>query len=217
MKIILLMILLFVSTGNLIFAQSQPDEFNKVEVFAGFAKTSRFIFSESVTYPNEPGFELSAVYNVRRYIGIKADVSANFNTEEGWYISKTTGFALLPSAQWKVRRSYYGGTVGVQFKDNSREKLFKPFGHILVGYRQHSDKFKTGCPTDSVCPPFNEKLSGASLIIGGGLDFKLSKRFDVRLLQIDANRIFSEDARNSFTDARRYTNLRVSAGIVFKF
>ena len=68
------------------------------------------------------GFEAAGVYNFSRYVGIKGDVSGNY---------KSSDFSLFvpPNDTFNghSKNSLYNYLVGVQFKDNSPDKTFKPF------------------------------------------------------------------------------------------
>ncbi|MBX7174254.1 MAG: porin family protein [Pyrinomonadaceae bacterium] len=178
------------------------DEYNKGEIYAGYSGATSF-FEEDLV---EHGFNASGVYNFHKYVGAKVDVSGTYTEFTGLYY-----FPNSPNTrtQWKARHNLYNVSGGVQFKDNRTDTRFKPFGHVLVGYVNHFDTVKTGCPTGAVCPPINYDSTGMSLTVGGGLDIKVNKRIDIRAGQFDINAIF--------TDRSRWVNTRFGAGIVFKF
>lgn len=114
-KIWLGLILIFTFSG-LVAAQQKSDENYKGEVFIGYSGS--FDFADGGSLRN--GFDASAVYNFRRYIGVKGDVSAtkDFNDTSTFQVSG-----------------------GVQFKDNSKkdEKRVKPFGHVMAGFGNQSN------------------------------------------------------------------------------
>ena len=161
------------------------DEYHKGEVYLGF--------SGAITLDDEIGFEgggnVSGVYYFHRYIGAKVDFSATFQD-----ISTGT-------------HSLYNFTGGVQFKDSSKDKKYKPFVHALVGVGVHKD-------TNDNFPQFDRETTGLSTIFGGGLDIKVSDNIDIRAFQLDINPIFSED-RTGFN--RTFYNVRYGAGVVFNF
>jgi hypothetical protein len=202
-------IFVFVLAG-LASAQNQPDDYNKVEIFAGYSAGVHANGDDSLD-PTERGFNVSAVYNFHRFIGVKADVSRVFSNITGGYYSNSTLPVSLGS--YRARHTLSNYTAGIQFKNNRREARFKPFAHILVGVGEHKDKFKTACPTGAVCPPFNIDFTGVSLIVGGGLDIKINRRIDIRAVQLDLNPIFYKYNQQNTT----WYNTRFSTGIIFKF
>ena len=192
MRFLLPVVLLLVSSSFL-FAQTQPQEYDKVEVFAGYSNgtdlTSEFEWVEH-------GFNAAAVYNFHRLFGVKVDVSGTYKTFDD-------------SPFFTTRHSLYNVTGGIQIKNNRKSRRVKPFAHFLVGFARHSDESEGSCPKGSFCPPFESDANGVSLIVGGGLDIKVNPRIDIRAAQFDLNPIF---IGNDI-----YPNIRFSAGVVFKF
>jgi hypothetical protein len=215
MKKFWIMLVVIFSLSSLVFAQNQTEGNNKIEVFTGYSGAA--LFTGDDFEPIENGFNVAAVYNIRRYIGIKVDTSGTYKKVEGNFYSATS--TPIPFSSWKADHSLYNASVGVQFKDNSREAVVKPFAHILVGYGKHFDKFKTPCPTGAKCPPFNVDFEGVSLVIGGGLDIKVNRRIDIRVIQFDLNPIYykANDPNRPWDLKRSWDNTRFSSGIVFKF
>ena len=135
MRSLLLVVLLFAFT-TLSFAQQQAQDYDKVEVFAGYSMGTD-ISSEFEWV--EHGFNASAVYNFHRFVGVKADVSGTYNSFEDSPFNTT-------------RHSIYNVTAGIQIKDNRKSSRFKPFAHFLAGYARHADKSEGTCPTGSFRP-----------------------------------------------------------------
>lgn len=199
-KILWILILICVTT---IFSFSQTEEYDKGEFFVGYSAGNYIYFEE----PLEHGFNVAGVYNVHKYIGIKTDLSGTYRRLEGDFSYPNPSTI----SRWKGTHNLYNASVGVQFKDNRRDSTFKPFGHVLVGYGKHFDKFKTACPADAECPPFNVDGQGVSLIFGGGLDIKINDRIDIRAIQLDIGGITTKNNNNNWGLGR------FSSGIVFKF
>ena len=157
------------------------------------------------------GFNASGVYNISRYFGIKGDVSGTY---KGNTFSDTiTDPSGTSTVSFKSNRSLYNFLGGVQVKDNSNEGVFKPFGHVLVGAAHARSKFKDySCtPTTGVCPAViapDETFSdtGFAAAVGGGIDLRVSNRFQIRAIQVDWNPVRIDGTQN---------NLRLGAGIVF--
>jgi len=90
---------------------------------------------------------------------------------------------------------------GVQVKDNSSEATFKPFAHALAGVansRMNSRIENVFRGKDSNTGP-----AGA---FGGGIDIRVSRRFDIRAIQLDYN-------PTKLLDATQH-NFRTGVGIV---
>lgn len=197
-----LLIIVFISFLSIV--TIAQDEYNKGEFFAGFSSGQNLASDE---LSPEPGFNVSAVYNFHKYIGVKADVSGAYQAISGsYYFPNST----QTNQTWNATHNIYNFTAGVQIKDNRKDSIFRPFGHFLVGYGKHFDKIKTACPSNAKCPPIDLDLEGVSYVLGGGLDFKLNDRIDIRAAQFDINPINSRDKGI-------WNNGRFSAGIVFKF
>jgi hypothetical protein len=192
-------------------AQATRD-YNKGEFFAGY---SGALQSEDFqqTSPLENGFNFAAVYNIRRYIGLKFDVSGTFKSVEGPYTASTPGGIV--SGNFHADHSSYHVLGGVQFKNNSKDAQIKPFAHVLVGLRHHQDNFTSTCPAGAVCRPFNTDFDGFATVLGGGVDVKLNRRIDIRVIQADLS-VTSARTAGSASRSIFYTD-RLSAGIVFKF
>ena len=197
-------------------AQAQPvDDYKKVEFFAGYSNgqvdTGVDSGNSAVDFfrdrENFNGVNVSGVYNVSRYFGIKGDVSATYNNNS--FNEEVAGARV----SFKNNNSLYNFLGGVQVKDNSKEGVFKPFGHVLVGAAHARSKFKdyTCTPTTGVCPTVivpDETFSdtGFAAAVGGGLDLRVSNRFQIRAIQVDWNPVRIDGTQN---------NLRLGAGIVF--
>lgn len=87
-KFVFALLLTIVSSG---LATSQStDDYKKAEFFAGYShgqvdgSTFRFVETNSDFRDSGPlkfnGFNVAGVYNVSRYVGIKGDFSATFNS-----------------------------------------------------------------------------------------------------------------------------------------
>jgi hypothetical protein len=163
-------------------AAAQSVDYKRLEFFAGYSHnltdtdTSNVdpvgnIFGKRESFS---GVETSVTGNVSRYVGLKFDFSAHF--------SKTTvAFPTFPRPL-EVDSRLYNFLGGVQVKDNSSEATFKPFAHALAGVAHTrinsriEDVFRG---TDSDTGP-----AGA---FGGGIDIRVSRRVDIRAVQLDYN------------------------------
>lgn len=207
-KTFFILILLF-SCASIAFAQD--DEISKGEFFAGYS-INRVDLDESGDPDiddvlnegrNFQGFNASGVFNVSKYVGLKADVSGHYKN----FSATIPGFTNQP----KINASLYNVLGGVQFKNNSKERRVKPFAHALVGVGISKAKLNdsfcrealgTSCPSE-----FSESETAFSMAFGGGLDVRASKRVSFRVFQVDYNPL----RKNGETT----NNVRFSFGIVF--
>jgi hypothetical protein len=211
-KFILIMALTLVS-GLCALAQSN-DGHKKTEFFIGYSygqADAHFSNNRSLYRDRTPlhGFNASAVFNVSRYIGIKADVS-------GGYGKTNASFPIIPLSPGQptgtlltsTRNSLYNVLGGVQVKDNASEKRFKPFAHALVGAAFRKNELSPGiaCVTTVICPGNNSEV-GLAGAFGGGLDIQITKKIAFRAFQIDYNPVKA----NGGVDH----NIRAGIGIVF--
>lgn len=212
-KFILLLCVAVTSTG---FALGQ-DEYKKGEVFIGYSNGQvdtglgdidddfDFDIGERETFH---GFNVSGVYNVTRYFGVKADVSGVYSNRGFAFTVPTTGGGT-GSVAFETKSSLYNFLGGVQIKNNSNSGRLKPFAHALVGAAHTRVKLSgLGCSVGVDCTGFEggseTNFAGA---FGGGLDVRLSKRLQLRLIQVDYNPIWF--------DGGRQNNLRFGFGLVF--
>jgi hypothetical protein len=172
-------------------AQTSPDDYRKNEFFVGLSHQRIDEGGDS----SANGFEGSYTRNVSRYVGIRGDVSLvrNSGTVNGALPNPaggTYGFALT------YTRNVYNILGGVQIKDNSSEKRFKPFAYALGGaavYRRSSENVfctSTNCPATIPVVATNNTNTNLAGAFGGGLDIKLTKRIDFRAIQVDYNPVF---------------------------
>src|SRR5450432_1497181 len=74
------------------------------------------------------GFNASGTYNVSRFLGIKADFS--WQRHKATYVDNFGAGGIQTSTNTETKYMVFGG---VQIKDNSTEKRYKPFAHALAG------------------------------------------------------------------------------------
>jgi hypothetical protein len=110
------------------------------------------------------------------------------------------------------RNSLFNVLGGVQFKDNSRDRLLKPFGYLMAGLGHAKTRVSSTCTPAPNCanvfvtPSSTE--TGFAGAFGGGLDIRLSDRIDIRAIQMDYNPVN--------LDTGMLHNVRVGIGIVIK-
>jgi hypothetical protein len=151
------------------------------------------------------GFEASATGNLSRYFGLKFDFSAHF---------KNQSFPInnIPGANVDIDSRLFNILGGVQVKDNSTDKTFKPFAHALVGAAHARNELSFNniaciAIVPSPCSNTTVTETGFAGAFGGGIDIRASDRVDVRVIQFDYNptRLFDSTQHN----------FRIGVGIVF--
>jgi hypothetical protein len=202
------------------FAQTTTD-YKKAEFYVGYSNNqvdtgansnsgnaARDFFDDRLGFN---GFEVSAVGNVSRYVGIKGDFSGAFRNER---FSETTGTgATANTLSFKTKNSVYNFLGGVQIKDNSSESKVKPFAHILAGAghvrTRVSEVNCTNTTLTTTCSSLAQSFSDTGLAgaFGGGLDVRVGNRVDIRVIQVDYNPIRIDGSVDH--------NLRIGAGINF--
>jgi Outer membrane protein beta-barrel domain len=153
------------------------------------------------------GFNVAATGNVTRYVGIKFEFSAHFNSKD----------FPINGGSLETESRLYTFVGGVQLKDNSRQDVAKPFGHALFGVARGTVNACLRGFTNDIPPCGNEprppgprpffEETGFTAVIGGGLDLRVSEHFSVRTFQLDYNPTRLGDETQH--------NFRVGAGLVF--
>jgi hypothetical protein len=216
---------LFIALGlvilSAVFASAQSGDIKKGEVFVGYSNGQIDTGVDSGSSINAffrdrqsfNGFEVSGVYNVSRYIGIKGDFSGHFNRQNLNQVFTGAG-GTTTTITTRNDNSLYNFLGGVQVKDNSDSGRWKPFAHALVGGATERSRFRdvactsttgTTCPAGFTDQTFSD--TGFAGAFGGGLDVRISHSFQIRLIQIDYNPVHIGGFTNN--------NARIGAGIVF--
>jgi len=215
--------------GSLAFAQ---DATPKVQVFGGFSfvhldngRLSAQTLYAALREPNNPfavasnfnGWNAEGQYNVDRWLGIVADVGGRQGTPIIQSdVSKLSG---LPKA------TAYSLLVGPVLSYRNKSKL-TPFIHVLFGFERTS---LSASAISGVANPLSSSATNstdAALALGGGLDYRLYRRFSLRLVQVDEFRTYHN--YNKFYDSAfntslfygiglRQNNIRISTGITARF
>jgi hypothetical protein len=187
--------LLIAATAPFTFAQT---DYNKVDVGVlfshnrvdtGFDDPSQNFISDREGFNGVEGFVKG---NVSRYVGLKGSYSfyrKSFDISDG-VISVDVDADI---------HQFLGG---VEFKDNAKETKVKPFAHVMAGAAH------TRAEANSTLVSFEESETGFAGVVGGGIDFKLSDRVDLRAIQFDYNpaRVGGETSHN----------FRIGIGLIFR-
>jgi opacity protein-like surface antigen len=193
-------------------------EINKVEGFVGYSymQLHRGLdageFDEDIDdFPSNRvgahGFNGSATYNFTRYVGAKFDFTYHKHRQD----FQGNAYAIDQQAV-----QYMGG---IQLKDNSKDgPKFKPFAHFLAGAASQSLQLEqTG--QDEEIVPFDVNTTNFAMKIGGGIDYKVHKNIDIRLIQFDWNPIWRGEQYYNPTIGTvpriAQQNLQLTFGVVF--
>ena len=189
--------LLVACTAPFTFAQNAGDDYNKADfgvlyshnrVDTGFDDPTQNFFTEREGFH---GVEAFGKANVSRYVGVVGDYSFHRKT-----FGDTVGTAPVD-----VDVDLHTLMGGAEFKDNSTETKVKPFGRVLAGFQHARANVSNFSGLD-------ESDTGFSAAVGGGVDFRVSPRVDVRAFQFDYNptRFNGETSHN----------YRIGVGIIFR-
>ena len=185
----LFMAALFIAcTAPFTFAQT-GDDYNKVDV--GVEDPNQNFLDEREGFH---GIEAFVKGNVSRYVGLKGSYSFN---RKSFDLNGGTA-----ATTFDVDADLHQFLGGVEFKDNAKETKVKPFAHVMAGVA-HARLEASNSLTS-----FDESDTGFAGVVGGGVDFKLSDRVDLRAIQFHYNPI-----RNG---GETSNNFRIGIGIIFR-
>ena len=191
--------LLIACTAPFTFAQTS-DEYNKYDFGVLYSHNRQDVGVED---PNQNfideregfhGVEVFAKGNISRYVGLKGSYSFN---RKSFDINGGTA-----ATTFDVDADLHQLLGGAEFKDNAVETKVKPFAHVLAGVAH------ARADVSNSTLSFNESDTGFAAAVGGGVDFKLSDRVDLRAFQFDYNPIRSNGETSH--------NFRVGIGIILR-
>lgn len=193
----LLITTLLIAGGASILAAQTPDERPKNEFFAGYSFHSADINTLTVDprRTGQNGVNLEYTRKLTRHIGLTVDASAHFHRD-----TRSTGVGTFTS-----KRDQYFLLGGVQFKTGNGQRV-QPFAHALFGASLFRG-FTSDIRTSGNVYTFDDATSLA-MAFGGGVDVRVNKRIDLRLIQADYT--------PTFFGSGRQNNFRLSVGIIFK-
>jgi hypothetical protein len=170
-------------------------EFSKFDLFAGYSYARANPNGPTLPSFNMNGGEAQLVYNVNSSLSAVADFA-------GYRTSRLT--SLEPK---DFRGSMYTYLFGprISYRHSGR---FTPFGQTLFGVAQAlSNTYLNGSQTDF------------AMTVGGGFDFRLSRRISVRPIQADYLLTHFNEFQTFQLNTSNSTqnNLRLSTGVVFHF
>jgi opacity protein-like surface antigen len=164
------------------------------------------------------GFNLGAKYNLSPTLGIRTDFSA-YENKDRTVDSFGTGADAHTDTN-SIRERTYVLVTGLEARRDFGS--WRPYVHALAGVaRQTSEDVQTSTgPFDFV---IHDRTTSLALKIGGGIDVRLSPRFDLRIIEVDYQPIFAKDRNTPVSDnffeqrvkGKTAQNVTLSAGIVW--
>jgi hypothetical protein len=194
---ILILLGFLLMTGNA-FTQTR-----RFELFAGYSPLRNFSDGALVKRKTLHGWNASLTTDIKPWLGISADFSGHYDGRTAFvnrFLVDENGRTLVGFVQNEFMSHW--GIVGPQVK--LRHGRFEPFSRLLFGVSRVSVE-------GSKTPPdvgFGFNKTGFALALGGGLDFRISERVKIRLIQADYMRSDTRIGRE---------NLRTSFGLVIPF
>jgi len=190
------MTFLIACSASLSLAQT-PDEQPKNEFFTGYSYHSADINTLTVDprRTGQNGVNLEYTRNITKHLGLTGDASAHFHRD-----SRSTSVGAFTS-----KRDQYFLLGGLQFKAGSRNRV-RPFAHALFGaslFRGFTSDIRTSGNVYTI-----DDATSFAMAFGGGLDIRVNKRIDLRMIQADY--------APTFFGSGRQNNFRLSVGIIFK-
>jgi hypothetical protein len=213
------------------------DSTPRVQVFGGYSlvnadkgKLTPSILDVNLRQRNAPfsvasnftGWNAEAQYNTNRWFGIVADFGGRYGSP----VIAATG-ARLTGLPRGTAYSVLAGPV-ISFRNKSR---LTPFVHALFGFDRASLGASTISGGTTPVPTSATTFTDAAVLLGGGLDYRVSRHFALRLAQLDEfytthnlnkfyNGVFNTGTFNTGTFvglATHERNLRVSTGLMVSF
>ena len=196
MRKLIITTFLIACSGSISLAQTAEEQ-PKNEFFAGYSYHSADINTLTVDprRTGQNGVNLEYTRNITRHIGITGDASAHFHRD-----TRSTSVSTFTS-----KRDQYFLLGGLQFKAGNGQRV-QPFAHALFGaslFRGFTSDIRTSGNVFTI-----DDATSFAMAFGGGLDIRVNKRIDLRLIQADYT--------PTFFGSGRQNNFRVSVGIVLK-
>jgi outer membrane protein OmpA-like peptidoglycan-associated protein/opacity protein-like surface antigen len=178
----------------------------RFEVFLGYSNLRAVPMSAGNRIAWLGGGSTSFAFNANRYLGLVGDFGAYHDTRFGGNAPPTGGD--VPS---------YGDVYTYMFgpRLSFRRERFTPFVQALFGGAHASDVTLNGCSGIGCTPlPFENSFT---MTAGGGLDITLNRHVALRLFQVEYALTDFKDPTSSTGSTAKQNDMRLSAGLVFRF
>lgn len=182
----------------------------KVELFLGYSYVRAMPLKLENRIRWMHGGNGSIAFNVNNYVGLVADF-AGYRSDE----IRLTGAGSPPSfvldADGKVFTYLFGPRLSYRQHDR-----VTPFAHALFGIAHASEVSIPGCSGFPSCTPLPSENVFA-MALGGGIDVKVHRNVAIRIIQAEYLMTRFRDPTPSAGQRGTRNNLRLAAGIVFRF
>ena len=189
------LLILYTSCPHNGFGQSDYTKHELGGTFSVIGVDTKGAFNNDKSHDGFYGFNIQGAYNISRFWGVKADFS---------YFQRhfKAGNADLTSRLFQM-------VGGIKLQDNTNTTRFRPFAQALIGVA-HASKLPRVLQENSSAR-FVAALSGAgpAFALGGGFDIRLTKKLELRALQVDYNPVRLKD--------EGFQNVRLGIGLNFRF
>jgi opacity protein-like surface antigen len=129
------------------------------------------------------GFDASVAFNFTRYFGVKGNFSGHFRSDR--FVD------TAPPTTNVTKERLYNFLGGVQIKDNTATTRVKPYAHALFGMARYTVNAVTTSPVAFLNFNTSDSNRSFAMKLGGGIDVRVSKSVDLRLIEINYNPIFA--------------------------
>jgi outer membrane protein OmpA-like peptidoglycan-associated protein/opacity protein-like surface antigen len=184
----------------------------KVELFMGYSYWRAVPYSLSNRIESMNGGSTSLAYNFNSHWGLVADF-AGFKVDS---LKFSAGPGTTPSRLVDVQGNVFSVLFGprLSFRNHGR---FTPFLQVLGGAAHADEVTLVGCTAPIyACTPLPRETVFA-LTAGGGLDYRVNHRVALRLFQVEYLMTRFANPNSPTYDKVFQNNVRLSAGIVFRF
>jgi outer membrane protein OmpA-like peptidoglycan-associated protein/opacity protein-like surface antigen len=185
----------------------------KAELFLGYSFWRAVPDSTKNRIDKMHGGSTSLAFNLNNHLGLVFDF-AGFNVDSLEFTSPGAGFS--PSRVVNVEGNVFSLLVGPRVSFRKRDRL-TPFLQVLGGIAHADDVYLNVCSLSIyACRPLPEETAFA-MTAGGGLDYRLTHRLALRLFQAEFLLTRFRDPTSLTSDRGWHSNVRLSAGLVFRF
>ncbi|MBZ5622865.1 MAG: hypothetical protein LAQ69_29640 [Acidobacteriia bacterium] len=162
----------------------------KIEWFTGYSaiETNDLIFQFRDIGPvghldydeKGKGLEIAVIGNISRYLSVIGDVSAHFSLNRfpvplTTPCSQTPCPSLTQEGTINPRLLYFLAGPEIKWRNHTR---FTPMGHALFGLAHSTTTFSTAGSVVNLSRTDAE--TGFGMAFGGGVDFRITRRFSLR-------------------------------------
>jgi outer membrane protein OmpA-like peptidoglycan-associated protein/opacity protein-like surface antigen len=194
--------------------RDQGDSTPKLELFLGYSYWRAIPYSTENRIESMNGGSTSLAYNFSRHWGLVGDF-AGFRVNSLQFTNEGPGYS--PSRVVDAESNVFTVMFGPRLSFRNHGK-FTPFLQVLGGVA-HADELTLNNCTAPVfaCTPLPRETV-FTMTAGGGLDYRLNHRIALRLFQAEFLATHFQNPNSVYiVDKEWQSNMRLSAGIVFRF